>query len=109
MHYSEICKDQGTEAQYTQRVETPTWPVSGGFVPPAVYLYLVGNPRGTGGKGDKESAQGDDGQGGGLLGVAQSRHVRGFPWQQGERPLQRGQRTGGAMEHSIAPKELGRK
>lgn len=41
------------------------------------------------------------------LGVALSRHIRGFPWQPCQRPRQRRPGTGGTMELSIAPWERG--
>lgn len=89
-------------------METPTWPVSGGFVPPAVYLYLAWNPRGTGeGWGDKESAQGDDGQGG--SGSRKAVTSGAFPGNRASVPCNADSGPEGQMEHSIAPKELGRK
>ncbi|KAK7798085.1 hypothetical protein U0070_000955 [Myodes glareolus] len=44
MHNSGFCKGPGATAQAPRSVGTPTWPGSGGFAPPAVYLYPVCNP-----------------------------------------------------------------
>lgn len=61
-----------------------------GLTQPDVYFSLIWNPRGRESVRE-ESARGmTGGRGGGLLGVAQSRHVRAFPGNRASVPCNRG-------------------
>lgn len=65
MHNSGFCKGPGATAQAPRSVGTPTWPGSGGFAPPAVYLYPVCNPPSRRERGTRRARRGmTDGKGG---------------------------------------------
>lgn len=97
-----------SEQQPGPREGAPSHRPAPGARPPAVSSSRVWEPGGEGRRGEGgRRAPGSDGGSGRQLGVALSRHIRGFPWQPCQRPRQRRPGTGGTMELSIAPWERG--